>query len=136
MAGVLVKGLVSYDYNKAVRGSSFIRLYDANGFCFKQFSDISEAGFADYANYQVTSDNSAVSGKTYYKRSGDTFKATSFSKGVYELIPFEKYEVAYTAGAGTVAATVNGSIADKKLTLSYLLVCTYRISYRSILKLQ
>jgi len=116
MAGVLVKNnTVAYDYERIVKGQSFIRIYNAKGFCFMQFSDISEVGFTAFKIYRLTEDTSSVSGKKYYIRNGNTFTQSSFVKGCYEE---DKYEVASVAGVGAVAADVVGNVgADKKLTV-------------------
>jgi len=116
MAGILVKGSKIYTYEKAVRGSSFIRLYDANGFCFQSFLDISSEGFDDYVNYVLTKDTSADSSKTYYTFDGTTVKVGSYSASAYEALPLE-YDVPVVTGIGTVAAKV-GAFEDAKLSLT------------------
>jgi len=119
MAGILVKGIHSYDYDKAVRGSSFIRLYDEKGFCFRSFLDIDINGFSKYTNYELATQDTS---KTYYIRSGEsgsyTFtETTTFSEGVYEILDLTNIEPAKVAGAGTVTADV-GSLIDSRLELT------------------
>lgn len=114
MAGVLVKGPLVYEYEKVVKGPSFIRLYNAKGFCFMQFSNISELGFASLSIYKVTSDKEAVSGKTYYIRNGSVFTPGSFAAGCYEA---DEYEIANVAGTGAVTAEVVSLSNNKKLSL-------------------
>jgi len=120
MAGILLKGTKSYDYYKAARGSSFIRLYDEKGYCFRSFLDITPEGFGMYSNFVLA--DSYEEGKTYYTRNGEKGSysftvAEEYSDGVYELVEIFNCELDKVVGIGTIAAE-SGNIIDKKLTLT------------------
>jgi len=123
MPGILVKNNKYYAYFTAVRGSSFIRLYDMNGYCFRSFLDITPTGFSDFTNY-VLVDGNREEGKTYYKYDevNGNYTITEIDEdykggNILEIQELFKLDVAPVAGVGTINAWPVG-INNKKLTLS------------------